>query len=304
MNGVFDARHVRRAFSRASQGYAAASALQRGVEARLLESLDYLDDRVPERVLDLGSGPGHAALAMRRRWPRARVIAMDLALPMVRLARTPRWNPLQRPLDRVCADARALPLADASVDVLFCNLCLQWVEDLPAAFAGFRRVLRPGGMLLCSTFGPDTLHELRTAFAAADDAPHVSPFTSIAQFGDALMQSGFRDPVLDREIEVHGHADLGALMRELRAIGATNALASRRRALTGRARFAAASAAYEPMRDAHGLLPATWETITAMAWAPAPGAPIRESGMEVARFPAAGIPVRRRRGDPGSGTAT
>jgi malonyl-CoA O-methyltransferase len=303
MNGVFDPRHVRRAFSRASKGYAAASTLQQGVEARLLESLDYLDERIPERVLDLGSGPGHAALAMRRRWPRARVIAMDLALPMLQLARPPRWNPLQRPLDRVCADARALPLADASLDVLFCNLCLQWVEDLPAAFAGFRRVLRPGGLLLCSTFGPDTLHELRTAFAAADEAPHVSPFASIAQFGDALMQAGFRDPVLDREVEVHAHPDLATLMHELRAMGATNAHASRRRALTGRARFAAASAAYEPMREAAGL-PATWETITAMAWAPAPGAPIREAGGEIARFPATGIPVRRRHGEQRSGPAS
>jgi malonyl-CoA O-methyltransferase len=302
MSSVFDPRQVRRSFSRASKGYAAASALQQGVEARLLESLDYLDDRVPEQVLDLGSGPGHAALAMRRRWPRARVIAMDLALPMLQLARPSRWNPLQRRLDRVCADARALPLADASLDVLFCNLCLQWVEDLPAVFAGFRRVLRPGGLLLCSTFGPDTLHELRAAFAAADESPHVSPFASIAQFGDALMQAGFRDPVLDREVEVHAHPDLMTLMQELRAMGATNAHVSRRRALTGRARFAAARAAYEPMRGAAGL-PATWETITAMAWAPAPGAPIREAGAEVARFPATGIPVRRRQGVPRSGPA-
>lgn len=291
---VFDPRQVRRAFSRASASYAGAATLQREVEARLLESLDYLDERVPEAVLDLGSGPGHAAMAMRQRWPRARVIAMDLALPMLRQAGARRWNPLRRAPDRVCADARALPLADGSLDVLFCNLCLQWVEDLPAVFAGFRRVLRPGGLLLCSTFGPDTLHELRAAFAAADDAPHVNPFASIAQFGDALMQAGFRDPVLDRELQVRGHVDMAALMHELRAIGATNALASRRRALTGRARFAAAQAAYETMRGGDGALPASWETITAMAWAPAHGAPIREHGAEIARFPARGIPVRRR----------
>ncbi|REN01692.1 methyltransferase domain-containing protein, partial [Mycobacterium tuberculosis] len=82
------------------------------------------------------------------------------------------------------------------VDVIFSNLCLQWVEDLPAVFAGFRRALKPGGLLLVSTFGPETLIELRDAFAAADDVPHVSRFAPIAQFGDALMMSGFRDPVL------------------------------------------------------------------------------------------------------------
>src|SRR5690606_29519738 len=160
---------------------------------------------------------------------------------------------------------------DDSVDLVFSNLCLQWVEDLDALFAGFRRVLRPGGLLLCSTFGPDTLHELRSAFAAADDVAHVSPFAGIADFGDALMRAGFRDPVRDREVEVRRDADMGGLMRGLRELGATNALSARRRALTGRGRFAAAQAAYEPWRNDDGMLPATWETITAMAWAPAHG---------------------------------
>ncbi|MBB6600508.1 malonyl-ACP O-methyltransferase BioC [Luteimonas sp. MC1825] len=295
MTDTFDTRQVRRAFSRAAAGYGAAAALQRDVEARLMESLEYLGERVPDTVVDVGSGPGSAALALRARWPKARVLAVDLALPMLhQLAPRRGWNPLQRRIDRVCADARLLPLADNSVDLLFSNLCVQWVDDLDALFAGFRRVLRPGGMLLCSTFGPDTLHELRAAFAAADDEAHVSPFVPIAGFGDALMRAGFRDPVLDREVEVHGHHDMPALMRELRALGATNALAGRRRALTGRGRFAAAQAAYEEWRGADNLLPATWETITAMAWSPAHGAPIREAGAEIARFPASGIPVRRR----------
>lgn len=297
MNDVFDHRQVRRAFSRAAGSYGAAAGLQREIESRLLESLDYLGDREPTRIVDLGSGPGTAAVELRRRWPKARVFAMDVALPMLRQVAPKRgWNPLQRPIDRVCADARALPLADGSVDLIFSNLCLQWVEDIDGLLAGFRRVLRPDGMLLCSTFGPDTLHELREAFAAADQAAHVSPFASIADFGDALMRAGFRDPVLDRDVEVHRHPDMGDLMRGLRDIGATNALASRRRALTGRGRFQAARAAYEQWRDGDGLLPATWETITAMAWAPGHGQPIRHGGEDVARFPASGIPVRRRNG--------
>ena len=127
----------------------------------------------------------------------------------------------------------------------YSNLCLQWVEDLPAVFAGFRRVLKPGGLLLCSTFGPETLVELRGAFAQADEAPHVSRFPPIAQFGDALMSAGFRDPVLDRDLFTLTYADLPALMRELRALGATNALQARRHSLTGKGRFAAAAAAYE-----------------------------------------------------------
>src|SRR3546814_20605521 len=139
------------------------------------------------------------------------------------------WNPLQKPIERINADARALPLADGSVVVLFCNLCLQWVDNLSAAFAGFRRVLRPGGLLLVSTFGPDTLQELRAAFAAADDrVPHLSPFAAIADFGDAPMHAGFRDPVLDRDMFVHGPDHLPALLPTRRAPGATHRSATPR----------------------------------------------------------------------------
>jgi len=202
-------------------------------------------------------------------------------------------NPFARRPAQVCADARALPLAEASVDVLFSNLCLQWVEDLDALFAGFRRVLKPHGLLLVSTFGPDTLWELRDAFAHADDAPHVSPFADIAGFGDALVRAGFHQPVLDREDEVTHYPDLAALMRELRAIGATNALVSRRHTLTGRARFSAAAAAYDAHRGSRGL-PASWEIITAMAWAPEAGTPLRQGDVDVASIPLSRIPIRRR----------
>ena len=296
---LFDQRHIRRAFSRSAAGYDAAAALQHEVEKRLMESLDYLALRQgetarsdPKLVLDVGCGPAHAAAAMHKRWPKAQVVALDLALPMLREAKKQAgwW----RPFSRVCADLRALPLADASADVLFCNLSLQWVDDLPAAFAGFRRVLKPGGLLLCSTFGPETLQELREAFSHADAAPHVSPFPPIAQFGDALMMAGFRDPVLDRDRFTLTYDDLPALMRELRAMGATNALQGRRHTLTGRSRFAAAAAAYEPMRRPDGKLPSTWEVIYAHAWAPPPGAPIRGQGEDIAAVPLSAIPIRRK----------
>ena len=303
---LFDTRQVQRAFARSAATYDAAARLQHEIEARLLESLDYLDDPALQRappavVLDLGCGPGRASIAMQRRWPKAQVLALDLALPMLR--QVPRgeggWRSAleglrsRRP-QPVCADVRALPLAEGSVDVLFSSVCLQWVEDLPAVFAGFRRVLKPDGLLLVSTFGPDTLFELREAFAAADAAPHVSPFASIAQFGDALVHAGFRNPVLDRDDYVTRYPDFGSLLRELRATGATNALHRRRHSLTGKARFAAAAAAYEAARLDDGQLPASWEVITAMAWAPPPGAPIREGGMEVTSVPLSRIPIRRR----------
>lgn len=303
MTPLFDHRQVGRAFSRAAAHYDEAAALQREVGERLAESLPYYEDaalgaRRPQVVLDVGCGTGHATAMLQARWPKAQVIGFDLAPGMVRESQR-RLHVRRGLLDFarrphvLRADALALPLREASVDVIFSNLCLQWIEDLPAVFAGFRRVLRPDGLLLVSTFGQQTLVELHEAFAA-DAAPHVSPFVDIARFGDVLIAAGFRDPVLDRDVFHAGYADLPSLMRELRTLGATNAMQDRRRALTGRARFARASEAYEAFRRPDGVLPATWEVIYAQAWGPAPGAPIRHAGVDEVRVPASQIPVRRR----------
>ena len=292
MPSLLDQRQVRRGFDRAAAGFDAAAALPGEVRARLLGSLDYLDDTVPAVVLDLGSGTGHAAAAMKKRWPKSQVLALDLSLSMLRQSR--RQAGWWRPFTRLCADARALPLADGSVDLVFANLSLAWMEDLPAVFAGLRRVLRPGGLLLCSSFGPETLGELQAAFTGEHEPPQPIPLLPIAGFGDAMVAAGFRDPVLDRDLFTLTWPDLRALLRELRATGMGNALARRRRGLTGRGRFAVASAACEALRDEQGRLPSTWEVIYAHAWAPAPGAPIREGGHDVASVPLAQIPIRRR----------
>lgn len=292
MNAGFDRRRLQRSFGRAAAGYAEVAVLQREVEARLLEQLDYLEQKRPARVLDVGSGPGRGSGAMKKRWPASEVIALDLALPMLR--EVPRHTRFWRPVRRLCADAAQLPLADASIDVVFSSLCLQWVADLPQALAEFRRVLRPDGLLLFSTFGPDTLRELRDAYLAAGERqPPLSPFAAIAQVGDALLAAGFRDPVLDRDHFTLTYADVGSLLRELRAIGAGDARVQRRRGLGGKGRFSRMQAAYEAQRRG-GALPSSWEVITAMAWAPPPGTPRREQGIEIASFPADRIPRRQR----------
>lgn len=291
MSGLFDRRQLRRAFGRAAPNYAAVAALQREVEARLLEQLDYLDDRVPLRVLDLGCGPGRAAGAMKKKWPKADVVAVDAALPMLR--QVPGNTRFWRPVRRICADVSQLPFADQCTDVIFSSLCLQWVDDLPAVLSEFRRVLRPDGLLLFSTFGPDTLVELREAYQQAGDVPPLSPFAAIQQVGDAMLAAGFKDPVLDRDRYTLTYPDLRALMQELRAIGAGDARSDRRRGLGGRGRLQRVTAAYEPLRR-DGVLPSTWEVITAQAWGPAPGAPRRDGGADLASFPADRIPTRRR----------
>ncbi|WP_374603480.1 malonyl-ACP O-methyltransferase BioC [Arenimonas sp.] len=291
MSSVFDRRQLRRAFGRAAPNYAAVAALQQEVETRLLEQLDYLDDRQPARILDLGSGPGRAAGAMKKRWPKAEVLAVDAALPMLR--EVPKHTRFWRPVRRVCADVTALPLADQCADVLFSSLCLQWVEDLPAVLAEFRRVLRPEGLLLFATFGPGTLAELREAYESVGEVPPLSPFAAIQQVGDALLAAGFRDPVIDLDSYTLTYPDLRSLMRELRAIGASDARRDRPRGLGGRERLRQVTAAYETLRRGD-VLPSTWEVITAQAWGPAPGAPRRLGGADLASFPADRIPLRRR----------
>jgi malonyl-CoA O-methyltransferase len=292
MNRAFDPRQVRRSFGRAAERYEASAVLQHEVEDRLLERLDLLAEP-PSRVLDLGCGPGRAAAAIKRRWPRAQVIALDPALPMLQQARArSRW---WRPLRCVQAEAEALPLAEGSIDLVFSSLALQWVQSLPRALGELRRVLRPGGLLLLSTFGPATLGELRAAFAAADETPHVSPFTDLQALGDALLSAGFRDPVADRDDFVLTYAAVRDLMRELRDIGAVNGLDARRRSLTGKSRMQAMIAAYESFRDGDGRLPASYEVLYAQAFAPQPGQPRRgDGGGEIAAVPVDSIPIRRR----------
>jgi malonyl-CoA O-methyltransferase len=309
MSAGLDRKHIRRAFGRAAAGYAAHAALQAEVGARLREHLDGIDGFAPVRILDVGCGPGDGARALLERWPTAQLVALDLALPMLQtgkgkkgsgsfsLGGSPPSASTENepdPFFAICADAQALPLADASVDLVHSSLCLQWCEDPGLALAEFRRVLRPDGLLLFSTFGPDTLRELRAAFAEVDRMPHVSRFIDMHDIGDALLASGFRDPVLERDDFTLTYADARDLMRELRAIGATNADAQRQRSLTGKAHLAGVVAAYERFRR-DGMLPATYEVVYAIARAPLVGQPVRGRDGDVASFPIERLRGSRRR---------
>jgi malonyl-CoA O-methyltransferase len=278
----FDHRQVRRAFGRAAASYEQNDGLQRRVQSRLLERLDYYEG-TPACVLDVGCGTGRGASLLKRRWPHAQVIALDIALPMLRAAR--RHAGWMKPFARVCGDALALPLADRSVDVLHSSLCIQWCESPRELFTEFARVLKPGGFMAVSSLGPDTLHELRQAWAMADNThPHVSRFLDMHDLGDAALAAGLRDPVLDADHLVSRYQYPRDLLRELKGLGATNADAHRERGLTGKMRFARMFEAYETLR-VDGQVPATWEVVELHAWGPPEGQPRRAGGEEIATFP-------------------
>ncbi|MGH8158876.1 MAG: malonyl-ACP O-methyltransferase BioC [Rhodanobacter sp.] len=276
-----DKRQVRRHFGRAATSYEQHDVLQREVQAALVERLDFYT-QTPQRVIDVGAGTGRGSALLKQRYAKAEVIAVDLALPMLRAAKQhASWL---KPFQRVCAEATALPLPDHSVDVLHSNLCFQWIDDLPALFGECVRVLKPGGLLAFSTFGPDTLKELRAAWAEADQQPHVSRFLDMHDVGDAMLASGLRDPVLDVFRYTLTYSEPRKLLEELQGLGATNADHARVRGLTGKSRYQRMLAAYEAMRT-DDCIPATWEVVTAHAWGPPVGQPRRGSdGGEIASF--------------------
>jgi malonyl-CoA O-methyltransferase len=200
-----------------------------------------------------------------------------------------------KPFSRVCAEATSLPFPDHSVDVLHSNLCFQWIDDLGALFGECARVLKPGGMLTYSTFGPDTLKELRAAWAQADQQPHVSRFLDMHDLGDAMIAAGLRDPVLDVDRYVMTYSEPRMLLKELQGLGATNADRTRERGLTGKRHYQQMLAAYEGMR-VDGRVPATWEVVTAHAWGPPPGQSRRgKDGGEIASFSVDSLRGSRRR---------
>ena len=269
---ALDAARVRRSFDRAAATYDAAAVLHAEVRDNLLARLDLMA-LAPRITLDAGAGTGLAARALKRRYPKSLVIALDFSQTMLQAAgRQQTWL---RRFARVCADAARLPLADGSVDLILSNLMLQWCQP-DAVFAEFRRVLAPQGLFCFTTLGPDTLRELRSAWAKVDSRTHVNQFIDMHDLGDALVRAGLASPVLDVERYTLTYLDLQRVAADLKATGAHNSTRGRARGLTGRRQFDELQAAYEAFRR-DGRLPATYEVVFGHAWAPRTAAAPRGS---------------------------
>lgn len=250
-------------FNRAAAHYDRNAELQYTVARRLIERLDFMR-LAPGTVLDLGSGTGRGGRALVKRYPGADVIELDLAIDMLRAAR-PRFLRSFSKRSWICADGERLPLREASVDLVFSSLMLQWCNTSSTVFSEVCRVLRPGGLLIFSTLGPDTLLELRESWRLADDGVHVNAFEDMHDIGDALVRTGFADPVMEVERLTLTYADGVALMRDLKRLGAHNVNLGRRRTLTGKNRLKKMLQSYEGHRR-DNRLPATYEVVYGHAW--------------------------------------
>lgn len=252
-----EARAARRAFDRA-RAFESACFIHDEARTRLLERLDLVLLR-PTVAVDLGCATGRGAAGLAARFPGARVLALDSSQRMLRAAAAGAAEAVRV----LGGDAAALPLRAGCVDLLLASLVLPWCRP-DRLFGEAARVLTDGGALLFATLGPDSLQEIRAAFAAVDDRIHVHAAFDMHDLGDFALAAGLAEPVLDVDRIAVTYADVAGLVRDLRAVGAVNVAGGRRRSLTGRRRWA--RFVERVPRGDDGRFAVTVELILGQAW--------------------------------------
>lgn len=268
MEQFLDRRRIRNAFEKSADSYDGAAVLQKEVCSRLIEKLDVVTLQ-PKWILDAGSGTGEAVKPLQKRFKKADVVLLDLSERMLEKAgmQGALFSKLFRKPLAVCGDIESLPFANQSFDLVFSNLAMQWCNDVAVVLAEFKRVLKPGGLLVFTTFGPDTLKELRSSWKKVDDAVHVNMFLDMHDIGDALLQSGYAEPVMEAELITVNYTEVGTLMQDLRDIGANVTANGHRQGLLTRNMLKQLEEAYEAFREGDAL-PASYEIIYGHAWIP------------------------------------
>ena len=257
--------HAKRNKARVAKSFSNAATEYDGVAHLQQKLANILCEWVPEQaamIADLGCGTGYCGLQLQR--PEREIYSLDLAQGMLHTARS-KALAKQQLFSGVCADIECLPFISNGFDALVSGMSMQWCEDLPTVFSEAHRVLKPNGEMVFSTLGPQTLFELREAWAEADiklgrqGCVHVNTFIELDRVENAAKQAGFVVEQTSREIHVLTYDSVMPLMRELKTIGAHNVNPGQEQGLTGKARLKAMAQAYEQFRTAQGVLPLTYE---------------------------------------------
>jgi malonyl-CoA O-methyltransferase len=254
---------IAESFSQAAETYDEFAFLQQEVASRVFERLAYMRIN-PEFILDVGCGTGACSRELRDQFPKAKVSAIDIAEGMIKKAKMS--QKFFKKIDYQVADAEHLPFEDNYFDLVFSSLSVQWMPDLKKTFSELHRVLKPGGLVMFSTLGPDTLMELRESWSQIDQGVHVNDFIDMHIVGDEVFNASFENTVMDRDVIVLTYQTMIGLMRDLKAIGAHNIDSDRQKGLMGKNKFNALKAEYEKFRNDEGVLPATYEVIYGHAW--------------------------------------
>ena len=261
MNNVFalDKAKVKQSFAAASNTYDTSAELQRQVGKDLLKAFSV--NLSGDLCLDLGCGTGfltNELLSWDTDDNAPTLVALDIAWPMLQAARVKLQK--RRNLHYVCADAEQLPILDASIDQVCSNLALQWSRNPEVLFADIKRIMKSDGKLVFSTFGPQTLNELGSAWAEVDDYCHVNEFYSEQQLKQHLREAGFRDIQTITKAYRPCYDSILDLMRELKLLGAHNVTAGRNKTMTTKTQLQTMMSAYEKYRLEDGY-PATFSAI-------------------------------------------
>jgi len=264
-SSVSEKHRIQRHFDAKAMQYESSAVLQRQVCEELLQRLDLISLQ-PAVILDAGCGTGQGTQGLLQKYKKAKILSLDLSPEMLRQTKM-KGGWFRKP-ELICADVQEMPLADESVDLVFSNLMLQWC-DYKKVFSEFRRVLKPDGLLMFTTFGPDTLRELKNSWAVVDEHTHVNEFTDMHDLGDALIYAGLAEPVMDMDMVRLTYEKAISVMTDLKAIGANTPLKksshSTEQGLVTPSKLKRVIESYEQYRQ-KGVVPASYEVIYGHAW--------------------------------------